>query len=227
MNIPILIVEDESIVAMEIESFITRLGYDVVAIASSSEEALIYALKYQPHVILMDITIKGSMDGIEVADKILASIKTTIIYITAFNDDNTIQRAILTNPVAYLIKPFNRQELNASVKIALLNYNKTDNSFSQKRGDIILNDEFSYDSKDTQLLCCSEYVHLTKRESELLKLLISSKNSIVSIYEIENALWPDKEPNESTRRALISRLRSKLKHQFIDTIPSIGYRISF
>ncbi len=227
MIIPILIVEDESIVAMEIESFIEQLGYDVVAIASSSEEALSYALKYKPHVILMDITIKGLMDGIEVADKILASIKTTIIYITAFHDDSTIQRAILTNPVAYLIKPFNRQELNASIKIALLNYNKTDNSLSQKRGDIILNDEFSYDSKNAQLLCCYEYVHLTKRESELLKLLISSKNSIVSIYEIENALWPDKEPNESTRRALISRLRSKLKHQFIDTIPSIGYRISF
>jgi len=222
-----LIVEDESIVAMDIESFITSLGYDVVATATNSEDAYNYALTYKPHVILMDISIKGDMDGIDTATKIIHDINTTIVYITAFNDDATIERAIQTDPSAYLTKPFNRQELNASIKIALMRYNRTEESLHVKRGDVILSEEFSFNSKDSQLLCCSEYVHLTKRELELLELLISAKNSVVSIYDMENALWPDKAPIESTRRALISRLRSKLKHQFIDTIPAIGYRISF
>ena len=92
-------------------------------------------------------------------------------------------------------------------------------------GDIILDDEFSYDSKEHQLICCSQYIHLTKRENELLQLLLASKNTIVTFYEIENTIWPDKPPIESTRRALMSRLRSKLKHQFIKTVAGIGYRM--
>ena len=227
MNIPILIVEDESIVAMEIESYISQLGYNVVATATNSEDAIRFAKEFEPHVILMDINIKGDYDGIETAQSILSRQHTTIIYITAFNDDATIERAVNTDPAAYLSKPFNRQELNASIKIALMHYHKATFSAHTQRGDVILNEEFSYNSKDNQLMCCSEYVHLTKREQELLKLLIRSRNAIVSIYEMENTIWPEKMPIESTRRALISRLRSKLKHQFIDTIPAIGYRINF
>ena len=227
MKTPVLIVEDETIVAMEIASYVEQLRFHVVATATNADDAYSCALKHKPHVILMDINLKGSDDGINAVEKILQSIHTTIIYITAFNDDATIERAVATSPVAYLTKPFNRKELLAALKIALMHYNKNKNDLHVIRGDIILDHEFSYDSKEQQLICCSQYIHLTKREQELLQLLIASKNSIVSFYEIENAIWPDKPPIESTRRALVSRLRSKLKHQFIETIPSIGYRLSF
>ncbi len=226
MSTPVLIVEDEAIVAMEITSFVNQLGFNVVATATSADDAYTLAMQHQPHIILMDINLKGDADGISAAEKISKNLRTSIIYITAFNDEDTIERAVKTNPAAYLIKPFNRHELSAATKIALAHYLQNEKNLHVKQGDIILDDEFSYDSKEKQLLCCSEFIHLTKRENELLQLLIASQNNIVSFYEMENSIWPDKTPIESTRRALVSRLRSKLKHKFIETIPGSGYRLT-
>ncbi len=226
MKIPVLIVEDESIVSMEIESYLSSLMFDVVGIANNGQSAYDLALDYKPHIILMDIKIKGEIDGIDTASKILNELNCSIVYLTAFSDEETIERAIKTNPTGYLIKPFNKKELFASLKIAAFKYEKNIISQVMKRGDLIFDEEFSYDTLNSQLICCSEYIHLTKREVQLINLLIKSKNSIVSIYEMENEIWPDKLPNESTRRALVSRLRSKMKYKFIETIPSIGYRIN-
>lgn len=226
MKTPVLIVEDEIIVSMEIESFLLSKNFDVVGSANNSKKAYKLAMEYKPHIILMDIKIKGEVDGIDTAFKILNELNTTIIYLTAYCDEHTIERAIKTNPSAYLTKPFNKKELFASLKIASYNYEKTKKDLILRKGDMIFDDEFSYDTKNSQLIHCCEFVHLTKRECELLNLLVSSKNSIVSIYNMENEIWPDKLPNESTRRALVSRLRAKTKYKFIETIPAVGYRIN-
>ena len=221
-----MIVEDERIVSMEIESFLESIDYEVVGVASNSKDAYALAIEKKPHIILMDIKIKGNVDGIDTAVKILNEIDTTIIYLTAYCDEDTVQRAIITNPSAYLTKPFNKKELFASLKIASFLYSKKSYANSSKKGDIVFDDEFSFDTKNEQLIYCNEFLHLTRREQELLNLLMKSKNSIVSINEMENEIWPDKMPNEGTRRALVSRLRSKMKYKFIETIPSLGYRIN-
>jgi DNA-binding response OmpR family regulator len=226
MKIPVLIVEDETIVSMEIESYLESINFKVIGTASNFKDAYTLAIQHKPHIILMDIKLKGNIDGIDTASKILNEIDTTIIYLTAYCDEQTLQRAVKTNPSAYLVKPFNKKELFASLKIASFTYDKKNQECNIKKGDIILDDEFSFDSKNQQLICCNDYLHLTKREQELLNLLLKSKNSIVYIDDMENEIWPDKLPNENTRRALVSRLRSKLKYKFIETIPSIGYRIS-
>ncbi|MEA2112250.1 MAG: response regulator [Campylobacterota bacterium] len=226
MNTPILIVEDEAIVAMEIASFVTQLGFDVVATATNADDAYTLAMKHQPHLILMDINLKGDNDGINAAEKILKSVHTSIIYITAFNDENTIERAVKTNPAAYLIKPFNRHELSAAAKIALVHYHQNEDKQHIKKGDTIFDSEFSYDTQQQQLLCCGEFIHLTRREQQLLHLLVLSKNTIIPIAIIETIIWPETSPAESTRRALVSRLRTKLKHQFLETVSSVGYRLN-
>lgn len=120
----ILIVEDESIVALEISKFIQELGYSVCGTASSAEKAYAIVEKEQVDLILMDVRIKGDEDGITCAQKIHESRAIPIIYISAFSDDATLDRAILTNPVAYLTKPFNRQELKVAIKIALKRFRK-------------------------------------------------------------------------------------------------------
>jgi len=224
MKIPVMIVEDERIVSMEIESFLIELGYEVVCIASNSEEALSLALKFKPHIILMDIKIDGKHDGISTINMIQEHINPGIIYITAYYDDNTVDRAIETNPCAYLIKPFNKKELFASLKLANLTYNKENKN--HKIGNILFDKEFSFDSINKQLIFNGERIHLTKRELQLLELFLRKKEAIVSIYEIENEIWPDKLANENTRRALVSRLRAKMKYKFVETVPSLGYRIN-
>jgi len=216
----VLIVEDESLIALEISSFVQALGYKVIGVVSNAKEALELLETQSVSVVLMDVYIEGDLDGIECASMIQKISKTALIYISAFSDDETLQRAILTNPAAYLVKPFNREEL----KVALLLATKKlkDQLFY---GDVKLDDEFSYDSLNKELFCKGELIHLTKREKELLSLLILNKNNIVTFDQIELEVWPNKNSNESTRRALVAKLRAKLKYKFIDTIHSIGYKI--
>ncbi|SFV56187.1 sensory transduction regulatory protein [hydrothermal vent metagenome] len=216
----VLIVEDESIVAMEIANYVKDLGYDVCCIAADAKRAYEAVKTQKIDLILMDVYIKGDIDGIECAKEIKSKRDIPLIYISAFSDDITLQRAIETDPNAYLIKPFNTKELQVAMSLAVKNL------YPNKRiGDVVFDHEFSYDSKNEELLLNGEVVHLTKQERTLLKLLVLEKNNIVSIYEIENYIWPDKQSNENTRRALILRLRAKLKYKFLKTIHSIGYTL--
>ena len=216
----IVIIEDESIVAMEIAGFVKGLGYKVVATFSNAAACLALLKKEVVDLILMDVYIEGDMDGIACAAAIQSWQNIPIIYISAFSDDETLERAIKTKPSAYLVKPFNREELRVAMKIALSHAQE-----HQRRGDVIFDEEFSFDTQRDELLHNTQSVHLTKKELELLKLFLNTKNSVLSLYEIENEIWPDKESNENTRRALISRLRAKLNYKFIETIHSIGYKL--
>lgn len=101
----VLIVEDEAIVAMDVSQYVKSLGYEVVGMAVEGSKALELAKTLRPDVILMDINIKGKDDGITVATQIRELYQPSIIYITAYMDDETIQRAVATNPAAYLVKP--------------------------------------------------------------------------------------------------------------------------
>jgi len=217
----VLIVEDESIVGLEISNYIQELGFNVVAVVSSSKKALDIVNANILDLVLMDVQIKGDSDGISCAKEIKKIKNIPIIYISAFSDDETLSRAIQTNPSAYLVKPFNIKELKVAMSIAT----KRSGDIC-KVGDVILDEEFSFDSKNSELILHGEIIHLTKQEKILLTFLLSSKNSIVSIYSLENYIWPDKSSNENTRRALVSHLRSKLKYKFLETIHSIGYRIN-
>lgn len=115
----ILIVEDEGILAIGLKKKLEKLGYNVLAIASSGEEAVELAAMYSPDLILMDIVLKGRMDGTEAADKILSTLEVPVIYLTAYFDEETVKRAKMTEPFGYLIKPYNDRELQIAVEVAL------------------------------------------------------------------------------------------------------------
>ena len=215
----ILIVEDESIVALEIQQYVQSLGYTVVSTVSNAVECLHYINSEKIDLILMDVYIKGDVDGIECASEIKSLHDIPLIYITAFSDEETLERAVATNPSAYLVKPFNRNELKVALKIGLKRVKN-----AEYRGDLVFDDEFSFDTERDELVMNSEVLHLTKNELKLLHLFIERKNSVISLYELENEIWPDKEINENTRRALISRLRAKLNYRFIETIHPVGYK---
>ncbi|MBN1234456.1 MAG: response regulator [Methanotrichaceae archaeon] len=114
----ILVVEDEGIVAMDIRNRLRHLGYEVSAIASSGEEAIKRA-KEGPQLILMDIVLKGKMDGIEAASRIRERLNIPIIFLSGQSDDNTMQRVKLAGSRAHIIKPFDDLELQNVIKAAL------------------------------------------------------------------------------------------------------------
>lgn len=221
-KVSVLIVEDESLVGHDIANKVQQFGYKVSKICSKGIDAINYIKNNSISLILMDINIKGDIDGIETIKKISVYKEIPVIYITAYIDDITIARAVETNPSAYLVKPFNEQELKASMKIALTK------QYEDKSNDnLLLDEEFSFNLQNRQLYHKGEFIKLTNKETQLLMLLIQRKNQIVPIDVIEIEIWPDKVPNDNTRRALISRLRAKLKHKFIDTHSALGYMMKF
>lgn len=118
-NAQILVVEDERIVATDIEKRLKKLGYHVLDIVTSGEEAIKKAHDTVPDLVLMDIVLKGGMDGISAADKIHTLFNIPVVYLTAYADSDTLARAKKSEPYGYLIKPFEERELIAAVEIAL------------------------------------------------------------------------------------------------------------
>ncbi len=114
-----MLVEDEMIVALDLQQRLRSLGYEAAAHATSAEEAIRAAGEVQPDLILMDIKIRGAMDGIQAAAIIRETRDVPVIYVTAFADEETIKRASLTQAYGYLIKPFEDRELRSSIEIAL------------------------------------------------------------------------------------------------------------
>lgn len=115
----ILVVEDEGIIALSIQRKLENMGYDVPVIASSGAEAIEEAAKSQPDLALMDIMLDGPMDGIEAATQIWHNFKIPVVYLTANSDAQTLERAKIAEPFAYLLKPFEDRELQTAIEIAL------------------------------------------------------------------------------------------------------------
>lgn len=115
----ILVVEDEGIVALDIKHRLEGLGYAVPAIAFAGEEAINTAAEIHPDLVLMDIQLKGKMDGVEAAEQIRARFDIPVIYLTAYADEKTLQRAKITEPFGYILKPFEEQELSINIEVAL------------------------------------------------------------------------------------------------------------
>ncbi|MCX9087135.1 MAG: response regulator [Candidatus Methanoperedens sp.] len=114
----ILVVEDEVIVGIDIQRRLKNLGYTVPVVVSSGKEAIAKVRENNPDLVLMDINLYGKMDGIEAASKIHSFSDIPVIYLTAYTDDKTLERAKITEPYAYIIKPFKDRELQINLEIA-------------------------------------------------------------------------------------------------------------
>ncbi|WP_204140869.1 bifunctional diguanylate cyclase/phosphodiesterase [Halomicronema sp. CCY15110] len=114
----VLVVEDEVVIAMDLQATLIELGYDVQAIATSGEEAIQQAAALQPDIVLMDIHLGQGIDGIEAAQQIVEALEIPIVYLTAYADEATLTRARETLPFGYVLKPFEPRELKANLEIA-------------------------------------------------------------------------------------------------------------
>lgn len=118
----ILIVEDEHIVAKYVQDVLESIGYEVVACVSSGEDAIREAKGKKVDLVLMDIVLKGKMDGIETARYLTEHFGIPVVYITAYADESTIERAKDTECLGYLIKPFDEKDIHVTVELALHRY---------------------------------------------------------------------------------------------------------
>jgi PAS domain S-box-containing protein len=115
----LLLVEDESIIARDLSQSLGTMGYQVVGIETTGKSAIDTATRERPSLVLMDIELQGHMDGIEAATIIRSTLNIPIIYLTAYADDRMLERARMTGPFGYLIKPFDDRELHFTIQMAL------------------------------------------------------------------------------------------------------------
>ena len=113
------IVEDEHIVALDMQKRLEKLGYEVVGVSATGEEAVEKVLELRPDLVLMDIKLEGKMDGIAAAEEILKTYSVPVVYITAYTEEVTLKRVKFTEPFGYILKPFEERELRINIEIAL------------------------------------------------------------------------------------------------------------
>ncbi len=120
----VLVVEDESIVAKDIQNSLKKLGYVVPSVENTGEDAIDAAGQYKPDLILMDIMLKGDISGIEAAEQIRNRYQIPVIFLTAYADESTLSKAKVTEPYGYIIKPFKEIDLHTSIEMALYKHGK-------------------------------------------------------------------------------------------------------
>ena len=118
----VLVVEDENIVAVDIMDRLRGLGYEISAHVTSGEAAIEKAGELRPDLVLMDIMLKGQMDGVEAAEVIGRRFGLPVIYLTAYMDSTTLERAKITVPYGYILKPFEERELHTTIEMALFHH---------------------------------------------------------------------------------------------------------
>ena len=131
-KIGILVVEDESIVAKDIQQSLKKLGYEVLGVCSTGEDAMEKAEQIKPGLILMDIMLKGEISGIEAADFVKQKLNIPVIFLTAYADSSTLSKAKVTEPYGYIIKPFKEIDLQTNIEIALYKHEKANEAKKER-----------------------------------------------------------------------------------------------
>jgi DNA-binding LytR/AlgR family response regulator len=159
----IFIVEDESIVAKDIQNSLVKLGYHVVGIANNGKDAIEKITELMPDLVLMDIMIKGDLTGIDVSEKIKEKVSVPVIFLTAYADEGTLAKAKITEPYGYILKPFKEIDLHSTIEMAVYKHQK-DSALLKER-------DFLYslvENKDDN----SKDILFVKANSRLVKVLL-------------------------------------------------------
>ncbi|MFA4851991.1 MAG: response regulator [Bacteroidales bacterium] len=178
----ILVVEDESIVAKDIQNSLKKLGYIVSAVVDSGKKAMEKVEQSRPDLILMDIMLKGKINGIEAANTIRTRYDIPVIFLTAYADDDTLSKAKISEPYGYIIKPFKEKELQTTIEMAIYKHEK--NTEIKKERDMYRTIVENKESKDSIFVRADYRLNKVKFEDicflEALKdyvVINTSKNS--------------------------------------------------
>ncbi len=220
MNLTFLIVEDESITSRFICEIIEDQGHEVVGSAKSALEARKFLAEQHIDIIMMDINIQGSEDGIQLAQS-LADNNVAIVYISAYSDPQTLQEAAGTIPYGFLVKPFREADLIAVLHIVVSRVKKELSDRKKQTKDTF--SECWLDIEFNRLHWYSQIIELSKNETTALNLFWTKPDLPITMEELRQAVWGDKNIGDSTIRELINRIRNKVETLCIENIYGTGY----
>lgn len=218
----LFIVEDDVIIARQLERILFKMGLEVVGIAGGAKEAIEKVRQLKPDLVLMDIRL-GKSDGTQIAHTLLNELNQPVIYVTAHSDPKTLQEALRAKPYGYVIKPFGEDEIRAAVLTALERID-TERGVSEN-GAIDLGEGMFYERTNQQLRKGETFLRLTKKEAKLLELLAENLDKIVPYDRVEDYIWSHDTVADMTRRTLLWRLKKKLPAGSLETLSGVGYRL--
>jgi len=222
----IIIVEDEPITQMYLQNILDNYSIVVDGCFHNADDLLDIIDTIQTDMILMDINIKGSIDGIQLAKKILSKYKIPIIFITAYKDDNTIQEVLELSPYGFINKPFQSKDIYIAISIGYQQFIKEKKSIDKECHYIIINKYFKFSQNTNRLYYEDNSIKLTPKQNKLIKLLAQNLNITVSIEQIMIEVWGDEEYADNSLRTLIYSIRKKIPSLPIKSSPKRGYYLS-
>ena len=218
----LFIVEDDVIIARQLERMLLKADLEVLGIATSAKEALEKIRNLRPDLVLMDIRL-GKESGTQVAQILHNELAQPVVYITAHSDPKTLQEALKAKPYGYILKPFGEEEVHASVLTAL---ERIHAERGGRNADIVeLADDVVYERRNRQLRQGDTFYHLTKKEAKLMELLSENLDKIVPYEKVEEYIWAHDTVADMTRRTLLWRLKKKLPQGSLETLAGLGYRL--
>ena len=247
-KIKILIVEDESIIALNLKETLIELGYEPCGIAPNRCKTIALLEKgIQPDLILMDIYLKGPTTGIELSKELKITMpEVPVIFLTANSELATIKEASKAFSYGYIIKPYKKPSLHAAIEVAIAKVNE-DNKKREKldaieninktlehqltvnrdknHRTVQLKYGYLYDKETNILYYGDEPVKLTSKEKSIIDLLCNSAGHFISQDQMEYAIWQDEPAGYAAFRSVLFRLRSKVHKDLITNQNNTGYKI--
>ncbi len=224
----VMIVEDESVTARYISGIVQKLGIHVANTCDNGRDVLEALKKDTPECLLMDVNIRGSMDGFALNELIQHDYAIPVIFITGYCDNETLSRAYGVNAYGYVVKPFTEQDLETVLSSAWRRYRKEETAPEHKNNEehtLFISKVHRYELDSRRLFCDEKEVCLTMKQNQLLEMLVRHRNSVVSYRELEYALWPEEEVSSSALRTLIYGLRKLAPQLQIKTQSKSGYTL--
>lgn len=214
----ILIVEDEVIAAEYLKSILLKRGWSVVNIVDNGVDAIKNIHEYNPHLVLMDIMIKGPKSGCEVAMEIRKISQCSIVFTTAYANEEMINYAMEAKADGYIIKPYNEKEIIATLSLLNAKHTNAHLKICKISGGFYFNYE-------TKLLYRSiEAVKLGPKALKLIQILCNNKNICVSYEKLYSSIWDD-EINLKKLQMVVYRIREICGADFLENVNGIGYQI--
>jgi len=241
----ILIVEDDEVTSQHLKFCLTKLDYDVVAIASNTLQARSKIKIYKPELILLDISLDEATDGINLAGFITQTCQIPFIYLSSHSDSEFIKKAQETRPYGYLVKPFEPKSLHTTIQMAFAKFDETKeqkvslkevNELNERLQKLFVNKKegqkkqefsqgYSFEYEYLELTFEEKVIKLTKREKLAIEILLSQLGHTVSFEHMINYIWDDDSATYNSLRTLIWRLRAKLPTDLILSSSGQGYII--
>lgn len=242
----VIIVEDDEVTALNLKLSLQKYNYEIVAICDNSADAKDSVNLHNPSIILIDISLQESNDGIALAKFIRNNHPIPFIYLTSHSDNEIISEAVQTEPYGYIVKPFDPASLHATIQTAIFKFDMENQRYDELAGSkiddkslekmlylkkepnkpiVCFGDGYTIDIIKSEVFYNDEKLKLTKKESAILRLLVAKLGHIISFSQALDYVWKENTATENSIRTLVLRLRNKLPSDIIKNASGIGYFI--